>query len=165
MMRTEQEVLADLLNYNRKSTLGYLSKIKEFDLTKTFSAEGKELNSPIWILGHLATTQNYLCLKSTGAEMVRFSWAKLFGMGSVIPDAASLPPVEEIVNVLNEVHQRSLTRILSLSNEDLALPTTTGFAMGGEDSYRAIIRHAIMHEGIHAGHMGWICKLWGVKTI
>lgn len=165
-MKKENEVLADLLDYNRKATLSSFNKIiAGGDVYKVYDCEGRQLNSAVWIVGHLTTTENYLCLRSTGSEMLRFSWAKLFGMGATVPDRNDLPPLETILQTMQEVHEKSIQRILSLTDEELLLPTSTGFKLGGEDSYRAVIRHAILHEGMHGGQLSWLCKLNGIKTI
>ena len=30
---------------------------------------------------------------------------------------------------------------------------------------KSALMHSIRHEGIHAGHLSWHCKLFGIKTI
>lgn len=164
-MKTEAQVLAEMLDYNRKQTIGYFNKISPDQYTRSFEVNGKTLNSPLWIIGHLAVTENYLCLRSTGAEIVRFSWAKQFGLGAALPSESEYPAASEILEIFHAVHEASMRKIMSLSDEDLLQVNASGMKFGGDDSVRTIVRHAIAHEGQHAGHLGWLCKLNGVKTI
>lgn len=165
MFQSENEVLAEMLDYHRSFTLRALADLTGDEFYQTFSANGKTLNSALWIAGHLATTENYLVLRSTGAEIVRFSWAKQFGMGAPIPAKEEYPPIEEILQTLHTVHQACLERIRNLRPEEMDLPTTTGFQINGQGTFRGVIRHAVFHEGTHAGHLTWIQKMLGKKTI
>jgi hypothetical protein len=164
-MNTEVKTLAQVLDSTRQLSLFYWNKLSDKDVFKTFECNGVQLNNAYWIMAHLAVTENFLVLRSTGGEMQKFSWAKLFGLGCPIPEKELCPPINEMLETLHLVHQKSIQHILSLSDEDLSKPTTTVAKFGGEDSYRAIITHAIRHEGTHAGHLGWLCKLHGIKTI
>ncbi len=164
-MNTEAKTLADVLESTRQLSLFYWNKLSDKDIFQTFECNGVQLNNAYWIMAHLAVTENFLVLRSTGGEMQKFSWAKLFGLGCPIPEKELCPPINEMLETLHSVHQKSIQHILSLSDEDLSKPTATGAKFGGEDSYRAIITHAIRHEGTHAGHLGWLCKLHGIKTI
>lgn len=165
MSSIEINALANTLDYTRSITLQYYDRLKEQDPHVIFESNEKKLNSILWIMAHLAVTENFLILRSTGGEMVRFSWAKLFGIGSTIPDTKDCPPMEEILKTMQLVHQNSITHLRQLNDNDLQKATTTGFKFGGEDSFRRVITHSISHEGTHAGHLGWLCKLYGIKTM
>lgn len=164
-MNTEILTLANVLDSIRQLTLFYWKKLADKDVFKTFDCNGVQLNNAYWIMAHLAVTENYLILRSTGGEMIKFSWAKLFGLGSAIPTKEECPPINDMIETFHLVYKKSMEHLLSLTDEDLSKPTTTGANFGGEDSYRAIITHAIRHEGTHAGHLGWLCKIHGIKTI
>lgn len=164
---TNSELLALAVDDARKYSLFYANKLikSEADLFKTFESEGKKLNNAMFILGHLAVTENYLCLRCTGGEIVRFGWAKLFALGAPVPSASECPPLEEILHTMNEVHQKTLVHIRSLSNEDLDKINVGGFKFATDESNRSVILHSVRHESSHAGHLGWLCKLHGVKTL
>lgn len=164
-MRSEGIILADVMDKTRQLSLFYFSQLKGKDLYKTFQSEEVELNSAFWIFAHLTVTENFLLLRSTGGELIKFSWAKQFGIGSTVPTREECPPLQEVLETSREVHERAINHLRTLSDEALKKPTTTGVTFGGEDSIRSIIMHAIRHEGAHAGHLGWLCKLHGVKTI
>ncbi len=161
---TSAQLLAETFAYARTMTLQYFEKLKEKDIYKEFEVDGKKLNSAYWIIGHLPVTQNYLLLRSTGGEIVRFGWAKPFGIGGSLPPIEERISLDEIFATMKEVHDKSLAHIASLTDEQLGLPNTGGMKFG-DGSMRALIQHAIWHEGTHAGHLGWLCKLHGVKTV
>lgn len=164
-MKTESEILAENLDFSRKLTKFYLSHLKGKDPYKVFKSEnGVVFNSAHWVIAHLTVTENWLVLFSTHGQAERVPWGKLFGMGAPPPSKEVSPPFEEVLQLFKTVHQKSLEHIISLTEEDLDKPTKTGATFGGEDTCRSIIKHAIRHEGYHAGHLGWLCKLHGVPT-
>lgn len=164
---TNSELLAIAVDDARKYSLFYLNKLikNNADLGKTFEVEGKTLNNAIFIAGHLAVTENYLCLRCTGGEIVRFGWAKLFALGAPVPKVEECPPLEEILATMSAVHDKSLSHIRSLSDSDLENINVGGFKFATDESNRSVILHAVRHESSHAGHLGWLCKLHGIKTI
>lgn len=161
---TQAQILAEAFLYNRKMTLGYFEKLRDKDIFKEFEIDGKKLNSAYWIIGHLPVTQNYLLLRSTGGEIVRFAWAKPFGLGGSMPAEGERVSIEEILKTMQEVTEKSIQHISTLTDEQLALPNTGGMNFG-DGTIKATIQHAIWHEGTHAGHLGWLCKLHGIKTL
>lgn len=165
MGKTETQTLVETLEITRKLTQFYYNKLKDQDVHKTYSCEGVALNSILWIMAHITVSENWLLLVCTGGERVKIPWARQFGLGSTIPEKEAYPPVEEILTAFNKVHEAAMQHVASLSDEQLAQPTTNGVTFGGEDSVRAIIKHAIRHEASHAGQLGWLCKINGVTTI
>ena len=165
MSKTETQTLVETLELSRDLTRYYLSNLKEQDVYKVFEIEGKQLNSIIWLVAHITVSENWLLLVCTGGEHVKIPWARQFGLGSEVPKKEDCPPFEEILSYFKQVHKKSIAYISQLTDDDLNQPTTNGIDFGGEDSVRAIIKHAIRHECAHAGHLGWLCKLFGVKTI
>ncbi len=165
MAKSESEVLVEMLEMSRQLTHFYLKKLEGQDIYKVFEVEGKQLNSILWLIAHITVSENWLLLVCTGGEKVNIPWARQFGLGSSVPAKKDYPTAEEIMSMFNKVHQTAMNYVSSLSEEDLAKPTTNGVTLGGEDSVRSIIKHAVRHEGTHAGHLGWLCKLFEVKTI
>lgn len=164
---TNSELLAIAVDDARKYSLFYLDKLLKanVDFNQTFTVDGKTLNNVNFILGHLAVTENYLCLRCTGGEIVRFDWAKLFALGAPVPTAEQMPSFEIMMSTLNEVHEKTLIHIKSLSEEDLEKDNPGKFPMGSDMTNRSVILHSVRHESSHAGHLGWLCKLHGIKTI
>ncbi|HEX5002867.1 MAG TPA: DinB family protein [Bacteroidia bacterium] len=164
-MRTEPIVLADIVDKTRVLTKYFIGKLHHINLHETFSSGPYSLNSAFWIIAHIAVTQNGLLLRCTGGDAMRISWAKKFNMGSTVPEAADAPPIEEVLSVLDEVHQRSLTHIRTMDPAFLEELNPAGFEILGENTVRGMITHAIRHEASHAGQLGWLCKLHGIKSI
>ena len=165
-MRKETEVLAEMLDMSRKLTQYYIDKLNGADLHKVFKTEsGEKFNSAYWIIAHLAVTENWLILYSTHGEAERISWGKMFALGAPQPQAEFLPAIDEVMNIFHRVHEKAVSHIMSLSDEMLDSPTKTATTFGGEDSCRKTIMHAVRHEANHAGHLGWLCKMYGIKTI
>jgi len=164
-MTTEASILAHVMDKTRQLTGIYLSLLQQTDVHKVFEVDGKKLNSVFWIMAHLAVTENFLLLRSTGGELVKIPWARQFGLGSVPTPKEDCPPMEEVAGVFSDIHQKSIRHISTLEDTFLDKENTTGFEFAGEKSVRSIIVHAIRHEGTHAGHLGWLCKLNGIKTL
>lgn len=162
-MKTTAQVLAEVFDYSRQISLDYFNKVKDRDIFQEFTVNGTKLNSAYWLLGHLVVTENYLLLKSTGGEIVRFGWARPFGLGGSLEAVTERISVEEIFATMHEVHTKAMQHVKSLSDEQLKLPNT-GAIKFGDGSIYDIIRHAIEHEGAHGGHLGWVNKLLGVKN-
>ena len=165
MAKTETQTLAEMLEMSRGLTKYYLKKLEGQDIYKTFEIEEKQLNSILWLIAHLTVSENWLLLVCTGGDKVNIPWARQFGLGSEIPAKEDYPPVEDIMAKFDEVHDASITYINSLADEDLTRPTTNGVTLGGEDTLSSIIKHGVRHEAGHAGQLGWLCKLFDVKTI
>jgi hypothetical protein len=161
----QSELLAEVMDRTRERSLDCIEKLKATDMHRVFSCGDVKLNSAIWITGHLSVTENWLLLRSTGGEHVKIPWARTFGMGGGMPGKDDVPPLEELLETLEEVHRRSLAHISSLTDAQLEEDNNTGFDLFGVRSKRDVIIHAIRHEGIHCGHLGWLCKLNGIKTI
>jgi len=164
-MNNESAILAHVMNKTRELTGIYLNILKGVDVHKTFMQGDKSLNSVFWIMAHLPVTENFLLLRSTGGEHVKIPWARQFGLGSVPIAKEDCPPLDEVKAVFEDVHTKSIRHIAGLDTSFLDQTNTTGFEFFGENSVRSVIIHAIRHEGTHAGHLGWLCKLHGLKTI
>jgi hypothetical protein len=162
-MKTEAETLAETMDDMRKLTIHYFRRLDGFDIYHRFPAgnSGKLLNSACWIMGHLVVSQNYLMLQAIGGEKLSIPWAKTFGIGSSGELPLNEPNINEILTLQQAVHEKSLNYIRSLDEKALALPSVYGFAYSTEDSRRGLIRHAIRHEGVHAGQLAWLCELHG----
>ncbi|HRH38872.1 MAG TPA: hypothetical protein PK760_11030, partial [Flavobacteriales bacterium] len=94
----------------------------------------------------------------------KFSWAKHFTVGSAGLPQEECPPFDEVWAIFNSVHEKVMAHLPTLTSEALDQPNITGLNSIGS-SVRDVITHAIRHEGSHVGHLGWLCKLHGVKVI
>jgi len=126
---------------------------------------GIQLNSAYWIMAHLTISENWLLLNGTGGEMERFSWAKLFNMGATPSEPADCPPFEEIKDTSKRIHEKAMNWLSALPDERLLGPSKIGFSVGPDGTIQETIMHAARHEAGHAGQLGWICAMHGVKTV
>ena len=165
MSKTATATLIETLESTRALTQYFIKKLEGKDLYKVFEIEGKKLNSILWVIAHLAVSENWLLLVCTGGEKVKIPWARQFGLGSQIPKKEEYPPAEEIFETFNKVHKAAIDHISKLTDDDTRQATTNGSTFGGEDSIKSIIMHNIRHEASHAGHLGWLCKLNDIKTV
>lgn len=166
MSFNECHSLASIIDDTRKLTKSLLDQIESSNcLYNDFMLDDKHLNSAFWIMAHLSVTQNYLLLRSTGGESVKIPYARQFGMGSVPPAREECPSLEDVRGVFNLVHEKSIEHIRNLDPFQLNQKNTTGFVFLGEDSIRSVVVHAIRHENMHSGHLSWLCKLNGLRTI
>ena len=164
-MISEAAVLANVMDKTRELTWMYLNLLKDTDMHKVYEVDGKKLNSAFWIMAHLSVTENFLLLRSTGGENVKIPWARQFGLGSVQVPEPECPPLADVKEVFSSVHAKAISHIASLEDSFLDSDNLINFEFDGEKSVRAMIVHAIRHEAAHAGHLGWLCKLNGIKTI
>ncbi len=164
-MPTEAQILSQVMDKTRYITNYYLDKLSGTDLNRVFEVNGIRLNSTFWIMAHLPVTQNFLMLRSTGVAHVKIPWARQFGVGSEPPSPDNYPPLDEVKAFYKEVHEKSLAHVSSLPDEQLDQPNLTGFEYMAIKSFRDVIVHAIRHEGSHSGHLGWLCKIQGIKTM
>lgn len=163
-MKTEAQILAHMVDRARQYTRLYLSPLKEVDPHREFSADGTRLNTLFWLVAHLTVSENFLLLRSTGGHFEKFSWAKHFGIGSQGLPKDQCPPYEDVWAMFKSIHERTLAHLPTLSDEALEQPNTTGLPLIGT-TVRDVITHGIRHESLHTGHISWLCKLYGVKTM
>lgn len=166
-MNIEANVLADVFDLTRAASLQSFQSLEKagVDLHHVFSVEGKNLNAPFWIMAHLAVSEQFLLLQALGGPKIKLPWARMFGLGAVPPAREDCPSLQEVIESLHMVHHAAMEWVRGLSDEALQEPTATGTSFGGVDQKKSLIMHAIRHEGMHAGHLGWLCKIHGLPTI
>jgi hypothetical protein len=162
---TEAQILSRQLDKARELSLWYLSFLKDCDPTKTFTCEDKIFNSYYWEVGHLTVTQSYLSIYLTYGNAPKIEWAKLFGLGSSNMVTNEHPAYKEVWSMFKEVHTLAIDHVAQLTDEQLDEPTKAPFKLAGVTTVRDAIIHCIRHESLHTGHLSWLCKFHGVKTI
>lgn len=161
---TEAQALAHTMDRARQYTLQYFDVLKDQDPHRVFVCEGKPLNTVYWIMAHLATTENGLLLRCTGGPFIKFSWARHYTIGGAGMAAEERPPFEEVLAMFHSVHAEVMAHLPTLAPEALDGPNISGLPAIGT-TLRDVITHAIRHESSHAGHLGWLCKLHGLRTM
>lgn len=162
---TEAQILARQLDKGRELSRWYLSLMKGCDPFKTFEFDGKRFNSIIWEIGHMAMSENFLANYLTYGPARKEEWFKHFAMGGDNQVSDNYPDFKIVLDGFKEIHSNTLEHINSLTAGDLDKPTKKEFNVAGIRTVRDTIIHAIRHESIHTGHLGWLCKLHDVKSI
>lgn len=157
-------ILLDTFNETRSLSHHYFKKLKDTDLNKCFEANGVPLNSAKWIMAHLAWAEHMLIIEALGGEKMHVEWFGKVAFGTPMCDASDLPEIEIIISKLQDVHDAVNTFVRPLTGEFLEEKNELGLRFGSNESKRYMLMHAIRHEGTHAGHLGWLCKINGIKT-
>lgn len=125
------------------------------------------MNSIYWLAGHIVWAENFLILKGLGGQPSDLKWINYFGLGAEKPLPKVAPPYEEILKEMNKIHMSAIKFMLTLSSEDLDGNNLVNLSFGANEDYskRTLLHHALRHEPCHAGHLGWICRMNGIKTI
>ena len=120
-------------------------------------------NHALWVLGHLAVTDNWFAGTLANREsVIDESWEPLFGMKSEpSADASTYPSLAEIKAGLERARQSLLSGFESLNEQQLQAPVPEalkGFApnVGGAALTLA------WHEGFHAGQLSAVRRSLGL---
>ena len=163
---TQAELLADTLDRTRGLTRYYTSLLRETNPEAQIDVNGIKLNSLYWLIAHLIWAEDNLAVQMTGGQSVAPEWAEKYCINSNGILHEGRPDFKTLLAELKRVHEASLAHIRQLTDEDLAQPNPAGMHFGdGDTSRRVMIQHAIRHEGTHVGHLGWLCKLQGIKGV
>jgi len=159
------KLLSILLADARSITRFFLSNLKEKDVYHKFEIDGIQLNNIIWIVGHLAWAQDAFILKNLNTGVVSPDWLSEFGVGSKCPTENNGPTYSEVYATFKDINNKSIEALPLATTEKLAQDNMFGFGFGDNKSVEMLIRHCIRHESNHAGQLGWLCKLNGIKTM
>lgn len=158
-MKTEAQIYAEVLDSVRNLTKFYLSGLKGIDVHKSMEIGEQKFNSPYWIAAHLTWSEHSLLLEGLGAENMNIPWLEEFSIGTEPPAGNDLPDYEDILKTMETVHEKATNKVKSLTDDELDEKNLLGFAFGGSDSKRAIIKHCIRHEPMHVGQISWYLKI------
>jgi uncharacterized damage-inducible protein DinB len=161
---SEPKIIADILDQTRKLTLIYAKRLEGKDFHKRFEIDGKVFNSVYWELAHVAWAESMLILGFLGDKEPSPAWLRQFSLGSNPDEVKEWPPVPELMETLARIHARSLEMLRTMDPELLEHPAEIKFT-GWQTDIRHVLYHAIRHEGTHAGHLSWLCKLHDKKVI
>lgn len=162
---TVNDMLVDQLEAVRRITL---ETFGDLDTGQRLFRPAPGVNHPLWLLGHIAGSEDHLILGfCKGESLLPDRYGELFGMGSkLLEEPSEYPSGEEVLNALAEVHAASLQYVRSATAEELEQPPVgfdnlddrarQMFASRG----RCVWFHAT-HEAMHTGQMAYIRRLLG----
>jgi uncharacterized damage-inducible protein DinB len=160
---------AHQLRFARSGFMRVLEGIPADKLTSlpAFAVEsggGTIANHATWIVGHLATTDDWFMQQMGAASELELSaaWHELFGGGSKPEDDASkYPPIDELVSAMQAQRERLVQWFSERSEKELAAaspekwakyaPTVADFAF-----------FLAWHEGYHGGQLSVVRKCMGL---
>ena len=123
-----------------------------------------------WQVGHLAVAQYGLMLfrqrgRLPGDLEIMPGWLrKQFGRGSTPSESAEgMPEPAELLRLFDRIHQQSLEEVAGLSAGTLAEPTEMPFT--AYPIKLGALLFCPIHEGIHAGQIGVLRRLYGLAPI
>ena len=159
------EFLAEQLDGSRDWTLRLIADLKGDDWTFQPSPG---LAHPLWLCGHLASSENLLiqvrCLGEKGPLDPAF--AEHFPIGGPVQSAREhdYPPVQVVLDTMKSVHEQTLRAVRGMSDALLAEPAFAADGKTPHPHYRdkaGVVAHCSRHEGFHAGQIATIRRLLG----
>lgn len=163
---TQSQLLAETAEQTRNIFKFYMSKLKGVDMYREFEMNGQKFNSAVWVICHCAWGENNLLLKAThGKPVTGFEWLDLFKIGAKPLEREKMPSLEEALKAFKEIHAKAMEHVKSLTDDQLNQKNTLNSSFLEGDTVKFIIQHHIRHEAMHAGHISWIVKMYGTKSI
>ncbi|HAX47949.1 MAG TPA: DinB family protein [Ignavibacteria bacterium] len=141
----------------------YISKMEGIDIHKVYEVNGVQMNSAYWILAHLVWTEHFLIVEGIGGESMGIEWLNDFGFGSAPDKIRNKPPIEEVKQRFEDVHNRSMDILNKLTDEQMKEGNNIEANFGGSKDKFHVLMHAIRHEPMHIGQLSWILKANGVR--
>ncbi len=163
--KPESYILSEVLESTRNLTKQYLGWLKGVDFEIRYPVKGVALNSALWITAHLVCSEHLLLVEALGGKPMKIPWLKKFLLGSKPLHPGKGPKHKDVLKAMEAVHRAALKTVRSLEDGDLDRPNAFGYKFRGKNNKRNVIHHAIGHDAFHAGQLGWICKLNGIKTV
>ncbi|MBS1493441.1 MAG: DinB family protein [Bacteroidetes bacterium] len=157
--------MADTFESVRALSKSFISKIEEKDIHENIVVNGKELNSPYWIVAHLIWAESFLLGNAIGNPMNKYEWLNEYGFGMNPKKIKSKPEYSEVLRVLDETHEEAMKYLRSLPDSFLDEANKMGINFSGKTDNRVVIHHAIRHEPMHIGQLTWFMKSKGMQTV
>ncbi len=162
MRRTD--VLSDQLDGTREWTLKLFADLRGDDWV---FQPGTGLAHPLWLCGHLAVSQQTLIFgRCLGRTILDDSFVKHFPIGGPVKSAKEhdYPRVEHVLEVMADVHVKTLEAVRGMSEALLAEPAYAADGKSAHPHYRdklGVVTHCNRHEAFHAGQLAMIRRLLG----
>ena len=159
------EMLIDQIESIREMTLSTFAYLGPHE---HFFQPAAGVNHPLWLLGHIATSEDHLILEfCNGQGLLSERYNELLGMGSkLLDDVSGYPAADEILGRLDLIHEAAVDYIRSADEAEFDKAprcfdrfderAAAMFATRG----RCIWFHA-HHEAMHAGQLAYLRRLTG----
>lgn len=148
---SNKELIKLALTVSNGAVLGVIDKIR--DAATTFPTPSGGCH-PLWVLGHLTLIEGTIPEILYGEKNAVVQWQPLFGESSeALADPRAYPQFDEVRARYQQLRERNLQILESLSEEDLDKPVKTPpkgrereFAKFGS-SFLVLALHQCMHRG------------------
>lgn len=148
------------LDFARKQTLRLAQDIPSDKLTYQ---PVPNANNAIWILGHLAWSEDLFQSKlGERKSVLDESWATLFATGTKpTSNRSAYPPIEQIKAGLDRSRKALLEWLGSMDDRKLAQPLPGDWAKFAP-TFGAVEGSIAWHEGLHAGQLSVVRRGLGL---
>ena len=117
------------------------------------------MSNALWILGHVIVDRKMLG-NILGMDEEITQRDRLFEAGTKPDDVPEDVAGEEVLAEYQAFHERFVTHLQGLSDEDLNHPTEAQFPMTPQTRIGAV-QFLLMHEGYHVGQLGALHVMMG----
>ncbi len=155
-----RQIAESALELSRNSTL---KMVADIPADKFCDQPVPGANHAMWVLGHLANTDNWFASTLGNREsVIDESWGKMFGMKTTpASDPSGYPSIEDINAGLDRARQSLLKALESMDEQQLLAPLTEGMEAFAPNIAGAMSTLA-WHEGLHAGQLSALRRSLGL---
>lgn len=148
------------LDLARRSTLKLVQDIPPDKLT---FQPAPNTNHTLWVLGHLASTDNFFLTSFAKLDpVIEESWNELFGMGSEpTDDPQSYPSPGEVKAGLAKARTALAAWFQSMDEHQLLSPLPDEMSSFAAN-FAALMCSIAWHEGLHAGQLSAVRRSLGL---
>ena len=149
-----------------KESDAVLSLAKDFDSAKYYKQLREGKAHPLWLLGHIANTNNFLINMSCcgGSNQLPKEWHPKFspdfaGGIAPTPEADFYPSWDELVEQFSSLSECCIKGIGNLSDEALVADLGVDFPEAIRVHFKTVdntLRTVILHSAYHRGQMALI---------
>ncbi|MHC5110598.1 MAG: DinB family protein [Planctomycetota bacterium] len=160
---TQAELLAEQIDGTRQWTRKLVADLSGDDWT---FAPATGLPHALWLCGHMAVAQHLLIhVRCLSSGILDDAFIAHFPIGGPVKsfDDHDYPPVDRVISVMDDVHQKTLPAIRAMGDGILAEPAfgPDGSTHPHYHDKRGAVAHCCRHEAFHAGQLATIRRLLG----
>ena len=145
-----RDLSLDRLAWARTFTEALAASLTDDQLVHRAGGKG---NHAMWVLGHIATTEDFFLSLFSGQPRRLESWDAIFGGGSEPKNAlADYPPRAKVEQEFRDARARLVAWWTKASESELTKPIDGDMAKFAPDALSTIVSEAA-HEFFHAGQI------------
>ncbi len=161
-METIATSLQPLIEAFKLQTRLFLNVTKDISDEHAVTGIGGSSNHIAWITGHLFSTR--FMLGTVLGITDREPFPDLFERGKGIQEGATYPSMKELTNGWNEFAEKIISRLASMSEDELQAETPVQTAIA-ENTLRGFITFLCHHEAYHIGQISIVRRYFGYEAM